>query len=328
MNKTLLYLLEPFSPFQSEPEVTEIVVNRVGQFGIEKQGKWSFYDEPFLTYDRLESIAILAAYATSQDFGPDHPLCAASLPAGERMQACCHPATSPGTISLTIRKPSERIMRIDDGDFPALFSETNTGQTRRSRSNAELARLHHDQDWRGFFKLAMREKKTIGVCGSVGSGKTTFLKRLLREVPETDRIVTIEDTAELGEAGPPNRVNLFYGDGRAKLTAEQVLRASLRMRPDRLIFQEIRGPEAFGFLRGLASGHSGATSWHAEEGQEWDALALMVRQHEAGRAIPDADMRGYLEQFIDIIVWVSRDDAGFKAPRVWLKGQDNAPGEP
>ncbi len=247
-------------------------------------------------------------------------------------------------------------MRIDDGDFPALFSETNTGQTRRSRSNAELARLHHDQDWRGFFKLAMREKKTIGVCGSVGSGKTTFLKRLLREVPETDRIVTIEDTAELGEAGPPNRVNLFYGDGRAKLTAEQVLRASLRMRPDRLvvfadgriarvtaeqvlraslrmrpdrlIFQEIRGPEAFGFLRGLASGHSGATSWHAEEGQEWDALALMVRQHEAGRAIPDADMRGYLEQFIDIIVWVSRDDAGFKAPRVWLKGQDNAPGEP
>ena len=327
MNKTLHHLLKPFEPFQHTPTVTEIVVNRCGQFGVEDSGKWSFYDEPFLTYDRLEAIAILAAYATSQDFGPDTPLCAASLPGGERMQACCHPATTPGTISLTIRKPSEKLMSLDDVDFPALFTETNTGHTRRSRSNAELARLHRDQDWRGFFKLAMRERKTIGVCGSVGSGKTTFLKRLLREVPDTDRIVTIEDTAEIGDVGPSNRVNLFYGDGRAKLTAEDVLKASLRMRPDRLIFQEIRAGEAFAFLRGLATGHSGATSWHAEEGREWDALALMVRQHQAGRAIPDGDMQRYLEQFIDIIVWVSRDDTGFKAPRVWLKGQDNAPGE-
>ena len=317
---TLMHLITPFAPFLADPNTTEVVVNIAGEFGVECNGKWSWHTNETLTYDRLDAIGILAAYDTAQELSPDQPLCATTLPGGERLQVCRPPATLPGVISLTIRKPSERVMRIDDEDFPALFSETNTGRSRRSRADEELAALHAAKDWRGFFRLAIREKKTIGVCGSVGSGKTTLLKRLLREIPEEARVVTIEDTAEFGAAGPRNRVNLFYGDGRAGLTAEQVLKASLRMRPDRLLFQEIRGPEAFGFLRGLATGHSGATSWHAEEGHEWDALALMLRQHEAGRAIPDADMRRHMEQFIDIIAYCVRTEAEFGVSRVWLKG--------
>jgi type IV secretion system protein VirB11 len=90
------------------------------------------------------------------------------------------------------------------------------------------------------------------------------------------------------------------------------------MRPDRIVVQEIRGPEAFGFIRALAAGHpGGCTSYHADEGLEWDALELMVKQHEAGRALPD--VRKYLQQYIDVVVWLARGETGFKAPRVWFK---------
>jgi type IV secretion system protein VirB11 len=94
------------------------------------------------------------------------------------------------------------------------------------------------------------------------------------------------------------------------------------MRPDRLFMQEVRGPEAFGFIRALATGHAGATSWHAEEGREFDALALMVKQHEAGRAIPDEALKTFLRSYIDITVWCSRDDDGFHTPRIWFRGAE------
>jgi type IV secretion system protein VirB11 len=92
------------------------------------------------------------------------------------------------------------------------------------------------------------------------------------------------------------------------------------MRPDRIIVQEVRGGEAMGFLQALASGHSGMTSWHANEGGEWEALAMMVRQHNAGQAVPPDEMYAFLKQFIDVIVWAAKEDRGYKVPRVWLKG--------
>ena len=323
-NTALHHLIRPFLPFLADPRTTEVVVNRPGEFGVEA-GTWSWHKDDSLTFERLDAIGVLAAFNSSQEFGPHSPLCATVLPGGERLQVCRPPATLPDVISLTIRKPSERVMRIDDPDFDALFDATNTGPTRRTRADEHLVALYRAKDWKAFFKLAIRQKKTLGVAGSTGSGKTTLLRRCLMEIPEIERIVTIEDTAEFGAAGPPNRVNLFYGDGRANLAAEQVLKASLRMRPDRIIMQEVRGPEAFSFIRGLANGHSGATSWHADEGDELDVLEMMVKQHPAGVAIPDDALRRYLRRYIDIIVWAAKDDTGFKAPRVWFKAAEERP---
>jgi type IV secretion system protein VirB11 len=234
------------------------------------------------------------------------------------MQACWPPATPPGIVSLTIRKPSTKRRKIDDDDFERLFEEGSKEQ--RRATDTKLAELYKARDLREFFRYAVKSRKTICVCGPTGSGKTDMLKRFLGEIPEGERIITIEDTAEFGDAGPANRVNLFYGDGRAKLAAEDIVEASLRMRPDRIIMQEVRGKEAFAFLRGLVSGHSGMTTWHAEEGQEWDALELMVRQHPAGREIPEVNIRRYLQTYIDVLVYVRKDENVYKAGRIWAKG--------
>ena len=319
-NEALDHLIQPFVPFLANPATTEVVVNRPGEFGVETNGAWSWHSEPSLTLDRLDAIGVLTAYRASREFTPSSPEVATTLPGGERLQACRAPATFPDVISLTIRKPTRRKVGLDDDEVGSLLGGTNAAPAGRTKADAALLRLYHAQDWRGFYRLAMQAKKTIGVCGKVATGKTTFLRRLLAEIQETDRVVTVEDTAEFGEAGPGNRVNLFYGDGRANLTAEQIIKASLRMRMDWLVMQEVRGPEAFGFIRALASGHSGATSWHAEEGEEFDALELMIRQHEAGRAIPD--VRRYLKTYIDIVVYCAKDATGYHTPRVWFKAAE------
>lgn len=319
-NEALDHLIQPFMPFLADPATTEIVVNRPGEFGVEASGQWTWYDEPSLTMDRLDAIGVLTAYRSSREFTPSSPEVATTLPGGERVQACRAPATFPDVIALTIRKPTQRKVSLEDDDVGALLSGTNRGQPGRTQQDAELLRLFHAEDWLNFYRLAMRSKKTIGVCGMVATGKTTFLRRLLADIPVTDRVVTVEDTSEFGNAGPGNRVNLFYGDDRANMTAEKIIKASLRMRMDWLIMQEVRGPEAFGFVRALASGHSGATSWHADVGKGFEALELMIRQHEAGRAIPD--LRGLLKEYIDIIVYCTKDSSGFHTPLVWFKAAE------
>lgn len=98
--------------------------------------------------------------------------------------------------------------------------------------------------------------------------------------------------------------------------------AALRMRPDEIHLAEIRGAEGFAFLRAVGAGHPGSlTTWHADEGQEITALVAMVKQHEAGRALDDVAER--IRAFVDIIAWCSRGDDGFKAPRVWLRAEED-----
>jgi type IV secretion system protein VirB11 len=318
--RTLRTLLRCFEVFLEHAATTEVVVNRPGEVGVEQAGQWSWHDMPELTLERLDAISILAASMTSREVDASQPLCASTLPGGERIQICRPPATMPGIISLTIRKPATKARTIDDPDFENLFLEANRGPTRRTQADEALLQLYRAQDWRGFFKAARTARKTIGACGATGSGKTDLLKRLLQLTSEHARVVTIEDNPEFGELGPRNRVNLFYGDSRANLAAEDTLKAALRMRPDEIWMQEVRGAEAFAYLRALAAGHpGGCTSWHAEEGQEWDALELMVKQHPAGLAIPEASLRQYLRQYIDIVVWCARGENGFRAPRVWFK---------
>jgi type IV secretion system protein VirB11 len=323
---TLLRLMAPFDPFLAAEGVREVVVNRPGEIGVEGAGGWSWHQAPELDFDRLEEIAILAGFQTSRDVDGEHPLCASTLPGGQRIQVCRPSATAPGIISLAIRKPATTARRVDDEDFEALFATTNGPRSRRSQSDAQLIALYRARDWRAFFKLARRARKSFGICGRTGSGKTDLLKRLIQLTPESVRVVSIESDAEFGEIGTRNRVSLFYGDDRANIASEDALKASLRLRPDEIWMQEVRGAEAFSYIRALAAGHpGGGTSWHAEEGQEFDALELMIKQHPAGVAIPDGKVRQLLREYIDVVVWCDRGDDGFSAPRVWFKAAEDTP---
>lgn len=319
----LLTMLRPFSRALDDPRVTEIVVNRCGEFGVETAGKWSWHDAPTLTFERLDQIGILAASMTGQDFDPEHPLCVSTLPDGERVQICRPSATEQGTIAMCIRRPSSVQRTIDDADFEKLFMDQRV-QTKQVH-DAMLEDFKHRRKWAEFFRLAVQKRKNIAITGPTGSGKTDIVKRLLHEIPEHERLISIEDAPELNRLRHRNRVALYHTSGAgtvAKLTATDLVKAALRMRPDRIILAECRDGDAFSFLRVLALGHPGSmTTWHAERGEAFEALGLMVRQHPAGVSLPPDIIDKMVRQNLDIVVWCAKDVDVYTAPEVWLKGE-------
>ena len=314
-SRVLASSLEPFQPFLDVPGTTDIVVNRPGEIGVETNGVWHWHDEPFLTYDRLEAIAILTAFHTGQDIDDVHPLCATTLPGGERVQVCRPPVTAPGTISLSIRRPPSFRPTLshlaETGLFDALVTTLSDLKT-ICGGDADM------------LQSAVVNKKNIVICGPTSSGKTTLAKALIEAIPLNERIITIEDTPEWNTVPHRNRVALYYskgGQSAAQVTSEDLIEASLRMRPDRVLMQELRDGATFAYLRGVVAGHPGCiTTLHAGSAKgAFDALRLMMRQHSAGAALADGDIRMLLEEQIDISIQCERRDNVFRIADIWLK---------
>ena len=344
---TLRYLLTPIRDALDDPATTELVVQRPGEVGIEQHGEWSWRTVEAFDFRRLDAIGLLAGSLLSKPFDPAHPICMTTLPDGQRCTLLRPPVTAPGTISVTIRIPSKAVHTLHDPDLDELmrqaaipaFAGRRDGHNRSPRgplargldprvdpgdADAELLALYQAQDWPAFFALAVKAKKTIAATGSTGSGKTSLLRRLMREIPGEERLVTIEDTDEFGPLPLRNRVSLFYGA--ANVSAENAVEASLRMRPDRVAMQELRGAEAFAYLRLLAAGHPGGlTTWHAEEGDPFTPLALMAKTSEAGRNIPDDKLLAILKSLIDVVAFCRRDPRGFSVPSVYYRAAAAAP---
>lgn len=317
--RTLRNLLASIDPFLSLTGATEVVVNRLNEIGVERSGTWEWHDAN-LDFDTLDSIGLLTGQLMAKEFDPQRPICLATLPDGQRFTAIRPPVTAQGLISLTIRVPSQSVRRLEDSDFASLMAGVNEPNSVDIRRDKELLDLYRKREWPAFFKLAVRQRKTILATGATGSGKTTLLKRLLQAIPLDERIVTVEDTDEFGLMPHRNRVALYYGT--AGITASDAVEACLRMRPDRILMQEMRGAEAFGFIRAILAGHPGGMSTlHADRGEDdaFEALAVMVKQHPAGREIPDDKLRTLIRRLIDIVVWCERDESGFHVPYIYYK---------
>ena len=331
--RTLRLLLEPIAAVLADPAVTDAVVNRPGELGLERNGVWSWHAVPALTLERLDAIATLCAALTQQDVGPERPLCASVLPDGQRVQIARPPAVAAGTLSLTIRRPSSFTPTIAGLAAGGLFARTRPVGGGPDHA-AKLLALHRSRDWERFFPAAVRAKKTVIVTGDTGSGKTTFAKALIQAIPAEERLVTIEDTPEFIGLPQRNRVALFYSKGEqgvARVRSEDLIEAALRMRPDRILMQELRDGAAFTFLRAVAAGHPGAiTTCHAGSAAgAFDALRLMVKQHEAGRHLADADVRALLRQRIDVVAHCRRGPDGFALEEVFFDPPGAAePGPP
>lgn len=320
---TLRLLLEPLTALLADTGVTELVVNRPGEAGVERAGVWSWHGVPELDFERLDAIATLCAALSQQDVGPEQPLCASVLPDGERVQIARPPTVEAGLLSLTIRRPSRFVPTIAALAAGGLFARTAPAAPRLHPCDADLMALHRAGDWQRFFPLAVRAKKTVIVTGDTGSGKTTFAKALIQAIPPEERLVTIEDTAEFTGLPQRNRVALFYskgGQGLAQVGPEALIEAALRMRPDRILMQELRDGAAFTFLRALAAGHPGAvTTCHAGNAAgAFDALRLMVKQNEAGRHLADADVQALLRRHIDVVAQCRRGADGFTIEEVFF----------
>ncbi|MGH7025940.1 P-type DNA transfer ATPase VirB11 [Brevundimonas sp.] len=316
------HYLAPLRPFLEPDTVTEVVVNRPGEVGIEQAGQWRWRDVPALTEAWLHTLAVAAAAFTRQDVDAEHPICSTVLPGNERCQIVLPPAVPSGMISLTIRKPSTRRMGLEDFEAAGLFSASTfmTGDE-VDPTDAALMVLRQARDWPGFFRLAVESRRNILISGATGSGKTTFAKGLVELIPAHERLLTIEDTREL-VVPHRNAVHLLYakdGQGLARIGPKALLESALRMRPDRILLQELRDGTAFFFLRTVNSGHPGSiTTVHADSAAlAFEQLTLLVRESEGGRDLPRDDIRSLLHLMVDVVVQMKKVDGRYLMTEVW-----------
>lgn len=300
------------------PGVQEVCVNRPGELLVETAEGWRSMPAPEMTQERCLSLATAVATFCDQQINQERPLLAATLPSGERVQFAIPPVVSRGTVSITLRKPASIIKDLGalerEGLLQRIMPGSETGDGVRP-VEAELAQLKDARRYADFLRLAVRTRQTIVISGRTGSGKTTFMKGLIEEVPQHERLVTIEDTAELTLPHHANVVHLFYskdGQGTARVTAKSLLEACLRMKPDRIFLAEVRGEECFQFIRLAASGHPGSiTSVHAGSCVlAFEQMALMIRESGAGGGMTMNEIKRLLSLVVDIVVQFDRDDQG------------------
>lgn len=311
-NNAVSYLaiyLDPLAKHLGRTDVTDVYVNQPGEIWTETLGgEIERHDVPELSEALLGRLARQIASVTHQGISRENPLLAASLPDGARVQVVAPPATR-GPLALAIRKQVSAHMSLTDYHASGALDDVRPSHAEDPRE-AHLRKLYQAQDWIGFLSAAVRARKTIVVSGGTSSGKTTFLNALLREIDPAERLILIEDTPEL-EIQNENAVGLLASRsalGEASVTTDDLLLASLRMRPDRIILGELRGVEAFSFLRAINTGHPGSlTTIHADSpARAVEQLALMVLQSRT--QLKREDVTTYVESAVDVFVQLERRD--------------------
>jgi type IV secretion system protein VirB11 len=298
--------LAPLKPWMERPEVTDIWVNRPGEIWTEDSGgqikrEWV----PELTDTALERLARQIAAASHQGVSREKPLLSASLPDGARVQIVGPPATRCG-VALAVRKHTLSDMTLSDLGASGIFGAGEAG--RRSQVDDTLDRLLREGQTEDFLRLAVQSRKTIVLSGGTSSGKTTLLNALIKEIDRHERLIVIEDAPEIrlvhdNALGP---IAARGDSGEAQVDVEDLLQASLRMRPDRIMLGELRGREAFAFLRAINTGHPGSiTTLHADSPTgAIDQIALLSLL--SGIDVGWEAIRAYIRQIGDVILQLKR----------------------
>jgi type IV secretion system protein VirB11 len=306
----LAQYLSPLRPLLDDPAHTEIVVNRPNEAMTESRNGWETHSVS-LPFNRLSHLAKLIATRSGQSVGEMQPLLSATLPTGERVQIAVPPATLSGIISLTIRKPSTVLYTLEQYRRQGMFDACADVGIDPDETERDLLRLKQERRYDEFLRRAVLARKNIVLSGSTGSGKTTFLKTLIRLIPTEERLISIENVDELrlGDSHP-NGMSLFYsagGQGKAPVSQRELLEASLRMRPDRIFLAElIRGNEAFYYLRNVNSGHPGSmTTIHSGSARmAFEQLALFIRESDGGAGMDRSDVKHLLYMCVDVVVQI------------------------
>ena len=299
--------LRALRPWLADPEVTELCINRPGEAFLESRTGWRCEALPFADFGWCRRLAKLVANATRQRIDEESPLLSAALPSGERIQIVLPPATTAGCVAITIRRPASEVWSIEELARRGIFRATRASSAALDATELELKRLLAAGSYEAFMRLAVASRKNILVSGPTGSGKTTWTKALIREIPPEERLITIEDARELVLDRHPNHVRLYYskdGQGLAQVTPKRLLESCLRMRPDRILLAELRSEEAFDYLRNVNSGHPGSiTSVHASSAAlAFEQLVLLVKQSAGGQSLAREDIKSLLDLLIDVVI--------------------------
>ena len=301
--------LAPLASVLQREDATDIFINRPGEVWVESlDGRIERITVPELGHAALERLVRQIANLSHQGINREHPLLSATLPDGARVQVVIPPATR-GEIAIAIRKHVVADLTLDDYARGGALRDTRVGGlAAREPAPDSIA----DADVLTLLRAAVRERRNILVSGGTSTGKTTFLNALIKEIPAHERLIFIEDTPEL-QYRHQNAVGLVAVKGalgEARVTAEDLLQAALRMRPDRIIVGEIRGSEAYAFLRAVNTGHPGSlTTIHADSPQgAIEQLALIILQ--SGVQLRREDVVAYVSNVVDVFVQLKRGSGG------------------
>ena len=312
----------PLRKYLDDAHVTEVVINRPGEVGIERRGGWTWETEAALDFKSLMALATAAAAYTAQDVNRENPIVSTTFPTGERVQIVVPPVVPDGTVSVTIRKPSTVTLTLADFEAAGLFKQTRIAERAVTVRERDLLTLLRDGCHVEFFKAAVEARLNILISGATGSGKTTLSKGLIQLIPPNERLLTIEDTREL-VVPHKNVVHLLYakdGQGTANVTAKHLLESALRMRPDRILLQELRDGTAFFYLRNVNSGHPGSiTTIHADSAElAFEQLTLLVKESEGGSDLARDDIRALLKMLVDVVVQTKKVDGEFFVTEIYF----------
>ncbi|GLI05505.1 type II secretion system protein E [Paenibacillus tyrfis] len=278
--------LDVLQPLVDDRTITEIMINSHDQIFVEKEGRVLETDIRFESRDKLEDTIQAIVGRVNRIVNESTPIVDARLADGSRVNVVLPPIALKGP-AMTIRKFPEHPMTLDD-----LIAR----QALTREAAEQLIRF-------------VKAKYNIFIGGGTGSGKTTFLNALGQYIPPDERVITIEDSAELQIRGVPNLVSLetrnANTEGKGGITIRDLIRSSLRMRPNRIIVGEVRGAEALDMLAALNTGHDGSLSTgHANSVQ--DMLSRLETMVLSGANLPVEVVRKQIASAIDIMIHLTR----------------------
>ena len=302
--------LAPLRPFLARGEVTDLFINQPGEVWIETiGGGLERHALPDLDEDNLWRLARQVAGLAHQGINREYPLLAATLPDGARVQIVAPPATRSG-FAVAIRKHVVPDLTLGDYLGDGAFDDVAFARGQPGRPPLANPTDHSPAALAAYLGDLVRGRRNVLISGGTSTGKTTFLNALIKVIPADERLLLIEDTAEVVMPAA-NSVSLLAVKGalgEARVTADDLLQAALRMRPDRIILGEVRGSEALTFLRAINTGHPGSLSTiHADSpAGAIEQLALIALQ--AGTRLTRQDIIAYVTNTIDAIVQLERHE--------------------
>lgn len=269
-----------------DKDITEIMVNGAGDIFYEKYGHMCRWDKAFESNDKLEDVIQQIVAGANRQVNEASPIVDARLADGSRVNVVLKPVALNGPI-LTIRK----------------FPEEPMSMTRLIRQGALT------EEAAAFLEKIVRAKYNIFISGGTGTGKTTMLNALMGYVPEDERVITIEDSAELQIHNITNLVKLearnANADGEHQVSIRDLIKSAMRMRPDRIIVGEVRGAESVDMIQAMSSGHDGSIST-GHSGSPEEMLSRLETMVLMGTDIPLTAIRKQIASAIDIIVQLER----------------------
>lgn len=278
--------LDVLQPLVDDPSVTEIMINGPDDIFIEQDGKLFKKDISFGSSEKLENVIQTIVAKVNRTVNESTPIVDARLQDGSRVNVVLPPIALNGP-TVTIRKFPENPMTVEQLiNYKSITPEV-----------AE------------FLKRLVKAKYNIFISGGTGSGKTTFLNAISNFIPHDERVITIEDSAELQIRGVDNLVRMETRnanmEGKGEITIRDLIKSSLRMRPERIVVGEVRGPEALDMLQAMNTGHDGSLSTgHANSTK--DMLSRLETMVLTGAQIPLDAIRQQIASAVDIIIQLSR----------------------